>query len=245
MIRTLKSKAELTSCRERLRQRGLDFTDPRAFRFWRWPYKLRYRLDLPVADPLKSWDVATALEELERLAPDKSTPILDMGCFNSEIVYVLHRLGYRCVHGCDLNPSCRWMPFWNHIKYAFADLTRTPYRDKSFGVITCLSVVEHGVPIDAFVEEVARLIRPGGLFLFSTDFDAIGSPHQIDPNLRLFGQPWTLFTPETLDALISRFRQRGFTLSAPEQVDTSHVDCPVHWQNENYTFVLVGLKAPE
>ncbi|MDX2035399.1 MAG: class I SAM-dependent methyltransferase [Isosphaeraceae bacterium] len=244
MLITLKNREELDACRRRLRDRGLDFSTPDALGFWRWPYRLRYRIPLPTADTLKSWDVAHAVEEIERFALDRATPILDMGCFNSEVVYVLHRLGYTEIHGCDLNPSCRWMPFFPSIRYRLADLTKTPYADRSMGVITCLSVVEHGVPIEPFVDEVARLLRPGGLFLFTTDYDATGAPHEIPPGTRLFGQPWTLFDPKSLQALIDRFLAKGFTLARPELNDPHHEERPVLWEGQNYTFVMVGLRAP-
>lgn len=244
MIRTLKTQDELQACRTRLKERGLDFTDPKALALWRLPYKIRYRLDLPSADPIKSWDVLHAIELIEEHVPDRDAPILDMGCFNSEVVYGLQRLGYRQVHGCDLNPSCRWMPYWNKIKYRHADLTKTPYADHTFGAITCLSVVEHGVPLDPFADEVTRLLKPGGLFLFTTDFDATGQTPEVDPETRLFGQPWTIFNPESLTALIDRFKSRGFRLARPDTTETDHAGRPIGWQGREYTFAMVGLIAP-
>ena len=244
MMITLKSESDLREGRARLRARGVDFTDPKRLGIWRLPYRLRFRVDLPDADPLKSWDVANALSLIEANVPDHEAPVLDMGCFNSEILYALHELGYRRVHGCDLNPLCRWMPYWHRIDYREADLTRTPYPDHEFAAITCLSVVEHGVPLDALAQEVARLLRPGGLFVFTTDFDATGSPHEISPEFRVFGQNWTIFSPETLAHLVGLFTSRGFTLIDPGSVDTTHDDRPVHWNGQDYTFVLVALRAP-
>ena len=81
---------------------------------------------------MKSWDVANALRVIEAAAPGRSTPVLDMGCYNSEVVYALHALGYRNVHGCDLNPLSRWLPYWHAVRYTPADLTATPYPDATF-----------------------------------------------------------------------------------------------------------------
>jgi SAM-dependent methyltransferase len=244
MMLTLKSDNDLRASRTLLRQRGLDFSDPKRLGLWRLPYKIRFRVDLPNADVLKSWDVANALRLIEANVPDHDAPILDMGCFNSEILYALHNLGYRDVHGCDLNPLCRWMPYWHKIDYRAADLTKTPYSDGQFAAITCMSVVEHGVPLEPFVDEVKRLLRPGGLFVFTTDYDASGTPHEIDPQLRLFGQTWTIFTPETLRALVDRFLARGFTYLDPGSLDGTHPESPVHWNDQDYTFVMVALRAP-
>jgi SAM-dependent methyltransferase len=244
MILTLKSDEDLRASRAKLRTRGLDFSDPKRLGLWRLPYKLRYRVDLPNADVLKSWDVANAISLIEANCPDKDAPILDMGCFNSEILYALHNLGYRKIHGCDLNPLVRWMPYWHKIDYRAADITKTPYESKSFAAVTCMSVVEHGVPLEPLADEVTRLLKPGGLFVFTTDYDASGGSHEIDPQFRVFGQSWTIFTPETLRAIVDRFQSRGFTYLDPASMDDRHSDRPVHWNGQDYTFVMVALRAP-
>lgn len=244
MMLTLKSMDEIHASRAQLRARSIDFMDRKKLGLWPLPYHIRYRMPLPNADLIKSWDVARATELIEQYISDNSTPLLDMGCFNSEIVYALHKLGYKQVHGCDLNPCCRWMPFWTSIKYRLADLTNTPYADKSFGALTCMSVIEHGVPLEPLANEVTRLIKPGGLFIFTTDYDATGAPHEIDPKFRVFGQSWTIFTPETLAKLVDLFLSRGFTYLNPTHLDGSHTQTPIHWNEQDYTFVMVALKGP-
>ncbi len=244
MIQTLKTLEEIHASRAGLKARGLDFTEPGRLRTWRLLWKLRFRNDLQPTDVMKSWDVDHALKIIEQHAPDRGTPVLDMGCFNSEVLYALHALGYRDVHGCDLNPLSRWMPYWTSIRYHVADLTKTPFPDGRFGVLTCLSVIEHGVPLDAMVAEVARLLRPGGLFLFSTDFDSSGRPHEIDPKFRVFNQSWRIFTPEELEGFIGKFRALGYTLLDPGQVDMTHPQNPIRWNEQDYTFTIVALKAP-
>ena len=247
MILTLKSTDELEASRRELAARGLDFSDPARARFWRLLYHARFRDALPPADLMKSWDVAQAIKILEAAVPDRTTPVLDMGCYNSEVVYALHALGYSRVHGCDLNPLCRWMPYWHAVRYACADLTATPYADGSFGAITCLSVIEHGVPLDAMAVEVDRLLPArGACSLFTTDFDGTGQSHAIDPRFQVFGQSWMIFGPETLEAVIDRFRTRGFALLRPDQPDgaQTHPERPISWNGEDYTFALVALRKP-
>ena len=245
MIRTLQSLEELRSCRQRLRERRLDFTHPSRVRFWRFLYQLRYRRELPVADIMKSWDVSNAMGLIENAVADRGSPILDMGCFNSEILYVLHGLGYRRLHGCDVNPMCRWMPFWHSIRYRMADLTRTAYPDRHFAAITCLSVIEHGVPLEGLVTEIFRLLRAGGLFVLTTDYDATGRRHVISKDFQVFGLGWRIFTPNDLSRLIEQFRKVGFLLMDPESINATHSECPVTWNGQDYTFVMVALKAPD
>jgi SAM-dependent methyltransferase len=245
MILTLRSTDELEASRRELAARGLDFSNPARARFWRLLYHARFRDTLPPADLMKSWDVAHSIKIIEAVMPDRSTPVLDMGCYNSEVVYALHALGYQHVHGCDLNPLCRWMPYWTAVRYACADLTATPYPDRSFGAITCLSVIEHGVPLGAMAAEVDRLLRPGGLFVFTTDFDGTGQPHTMDPRFQVFGQSWTIFNRETLDGVIDRFRNRDFTPLDPDQSVGIHHERPILWNGQSYTFALVALRKPE
>ncbi len=45
---------------------------------------------------------------------------------------------------------------------------RLPFADASFDVVYCCDVLEHVASVDAVVGEAARVLRPGGLFLFDT-----------------------------------------------------------------------------
>jgi len=162
MIRTLQSNSEIVSARDNLRKQGLDFSEPGSKRLWDTMYSLRFRTAAPPWEMMKSWDVANVLEIAERQFPQRDAPVLDLGCYNSAILWVLHRRGFGSLFGCDLNPLCKWMPYWNSIHYQAADLTHTAYPDHAYSLISCLSVIEHGVPLDALVTEVKRLLKPGG-----------------------------------------------------------------------------------
>lgn len=247
MIQTLQSWQEIQKSREQLKQKGLDFTNPLKTRWWRFLFDLRFRYKLlaPQPDITKSWDVAKSVELITSTIINKQAPILDMGCFNSEILYALHGLGYKNLHGCDLNPICRWMFFRHQIHYSVADLTQTSYPDQQFAALTCLSVIEHGVPQDNLVKEVRRILQPGGLFIFTTDYDATGQEHEISEDFRVFGQNWTIFNQETLQNLIQKFLDVGFSLLEADHALNTHTSCPIYWNGENYTFVMVALKAPE
>jgi len=240
----MQSATDLKASRDELRARGLDFTDQARTRVWRWLYTARFRRLAPVPQLEKSWDVANAVRLIEHHVPDRVSPVLDMGCFNSEVLYALHGLGYRVLHGCDLNPLCRWMPFWTRIQYTVADLTATPYPDRSFAALTCLSVVEHGVAVDRFAAEARRLLLPNGLLVLTTDFDGTGGAHHIPAEFRVFGQPWRLYDPAALRELIGRFEAVGFSLLDPASIGAAHTDRPINWYGQDYTFALVALRGP-
>ena len=243
MFRILQSQNELLKCRDQLRARGLDFTDRRRLRIWALAYSLRYRHSMPVPDVRKSWDVLHALAAIERSGIGPADPVLDMGCYNSEVLYVLHALGYCALHGCDLNPLCRRLPFWHRVHYRVADLTRTPYPDRSFAAITCLSVIEHGVSLESLVREVTRLLRPGGIFVLTTDYDA-SDRHVVSRGLEPFGLDWKIYSPAEIGRVLAEFRAAGFSLLDPEAVSWTHVERPITWNGHSYTFALAVLRAP-
>jgi SAM-dependent methyltransferase len=244
MIRTLQSNEEIVAARDRLRQRGLDFTVAGSKRWWDAMYTVRYRRMAPPWEMIKSWDVANVLEIAERRLPHRDAPALDLGCYNSAVLWVLHRRGFGPLFGCDLNPLCKWMPYWNRISYQTFDLTRTSYADHSYALITCLSVIEHGVPVDALVSEVTRLLKPGGIFVFTTDYDATGQTHVVAPELRPFGLDWKIYSQPELWEVIGKFQRAGLSLLEPENVADHHEACPITWEGQSYTFVMVALRAP-
>lgn len=51
------------------------------------------------------------------------------------------------------------------------DITKLPFRDDSFDFIMCVFVVEHMRPhvLSEFLQEIYRVLKPGGQFLVSTD----------------------------------------------------------------------------
>lgn len=244
MILTLQSQEEIRRCRDRLLARGLDFTQTGRLGIWPTLYRLRYRTRPPAVDIMKSWDVANAVQIIEQTITDPRSPILDMGCFNSEILYALHAIGYQRLYGCDLNPLCRWMPFWHRIRYCSTDLTCTSYADRSFAAVTCISVIEHGVSSERLLQEVTRLLRPNGVFIFTTDYDATPQRHERESAVCEFGLTWKIFTPEGLSRLIASFINIGFSLMDPEQLQETHSACPISWHGQEYTFALVALRAP-
>ena len=244
MIRTLQSNEEIVSARDCLRERGLDFSEAGSKRIWDAMYSLRFRATAPPWEMMKSWDVANVLAIAEQRIPQHNAPILDLGCYNSAILWVLHRRGFGPLFGCDLNPLCRWMPYWNHIRYDTADLTHTSYPDHLYALISCLSVIEHGVPVDALVSEVTRLLKPGGIFVFTTDYDATGDSHRVAPESRPFGLDWKIYSRPGLWEIIAKFQRAGLSLLEPDDVDDHHEARPIAWEGQSYTFVMVALCAP-
>jgi SAM-dependent methyltransferase len=189
-------------------------------------------------DSVKSWDVLRSLNAIDSNGgPD--TPVLDMGSVGCAILPALHRLGYRRLAGIDLNPQVRHMPHSGEIDYRVGDMTATGWPDGSFGAITAISVIEHGVPDEALLREVSRLLAPGGIFCFSTDY----WPDKIDTSdVRLFGLPWRIFSADEIEALVETAGAHGLEPAGdPGAAIRAAGERPVRFEGRDYTFLFGAL----
>ena len=198
-------------------------------------------------DPIKGWDVLKIL----RAVTETTTPtsaILDIGSVACPVLASLHQLGYRDLHGVDLDPHVREMPLSQQIDYRQADMTATPWPDGTFSAITAVSVIEHGFDQSALLDEVARLLRPGGVFIFSTDY----WPQKISTaGLRLFGLDWRIFSATEVAELIAAARERGLhPIGDPSTVLREPLAerarrRPISYKRLDYTFLYGALLRGE
>jgi SAM-dependent methyltransferase len=191
-----------------------------------------------IPDPIKSWDVLRALEAIgETCGPEDQ--VLDMGSVGSAIPPALHRLGYTAVHGIDLDPQVTRMAHADAVHYAVGDMTASPYEDQFFCAITAISVIEHGFQPDALLREVARLLKPGGFFFFSTDY----WPEKIDTShVPLFGMSWDIFSAEEIERFLADAEAFGLLPTTAPSTALRAVDGrPISYQGFEYTFLAGGL----
>lgn len=98
---------------------------------------------------------------------------LDLGCAGGFMADALARRGAR-VTGID--PAARAVAAatahaareGHDIRYDVGVGEALPYADASFDVVVCVDVLEHVADLAAVMAETARVLRPGGLFLFDT-----------------------------------------------------------------------------
>lgn len=103
--------------------------------------------------------------------PPSSLRVLDIGCGAGFLTNDLARAGFQ-VTGADLSPSslavARAHDITGAVDHVLADAYCLPFPAASFDVVTCLDFLEHVDDPAAVVEEAARVLRPGGLFVFHT-----------------------------------------------------------------------------
>jgi 2-polyprenyl-6-hydroxyphenyl methylase/3-demethylubiquinone-9 3-methyltransferase len=110
----------------------------------------------------------------ERLGLDPvRTPLLDVGCGGGLIAEEFARMGFP-VSGVDASPGsietarghARQQGY--EIDYTVGTAESLPYAAGTFGVVACCDVLEHVADVDLVLSEVARVLRPRGVFVYDT-----------------------------------------------------------------------------
>lgn len=104
--------------------------------------------------------------------------VLDVGCGDGQVSRLAVRGGATRVVGVD--------PTWNQLvtadargggaSYARAGAGRLPFRSGSFDAVVACLVFEHIRDVDDAIAEVARVLRPGGRFLFFLNHPLLQTP---------------------------------------------------------------------
>jgi SAM-dependent methyltransferase len=192
----------------------------------------------PHGDLPKCWDSLAALQGILKKT-DRNSAVLDAGGeLYSVILPWLYLYGYRNLTAINLAFDCptRRGP----ICYETGDITRTRFADEQFDGVTCLSVIEHGIDLDAFFGESARILKPGGVLVVSTDY----YPRPINTEgFFAYGRPVHIFCREEIEEAFAIARRHGLKLTGP--VDLECTETPVEWPGFSlkYTYLAFLQKS--
>jgi SAM-dependent methyltransferase len=196
----------------------------------------RGRLAFTVGDSRKSWDVLATVRILEAERLQNET-VVDLGAFASEILCCLHRARFTRLVGIDLNPAVRDMPFGNAIEWWVGDMMATGLPSGCAGAVTSISAIEHGFDLERLLAEVARLLRPSGLFVGSTDY----WPEKIDTTgQRVLGMDWCIFSEAEIHQFIEAAGRFG--LFPIGKVDCGAAARCIDFEHRQYTFGWFALR---
>jgi SAM-dependent methyltransferase len=236
-MEVLQTNEQIREARERLVERNLSaLPGPFEQSVKRLVSRTRLHRPLIMGDYVKSWDVLATVRLLEeKLAKDD--PILDFGCYASEILIALYKAGFTNLSGVDLDPRISRMPHADRIRYRVGDFMNTPFEDASFQAITSISVIEHGFNGPRLFAEVSRLLRPGGYFIASFDYwqkkiDTTGT--------RFFDMDWLIFSEQDVQQLLCQAAEHG--LHPIGDLNFEGRDKAVKHGGYEYTFAWLALQ---
>jgi SAM-dependent methyltransferase len=185
----------------------------------------------------KNWDSLAALACILQSTP-VSASILDAGAaLYSVVLPWLFLYGYRNLIGInqEFDRTLRRGP----IRYERGDITQSRFGANTFDVVVCQSVLEHGVDVPAYLKEMARILRPGGLLITSVDYYA----EPVDTRGQTpDGLPYRVFTRAEVSAILSAAESRGLGLTGP--LDLACEERAVEWTAFGlaYTYLLFTLR---
>jgi 2-polyprenyl-6-hydroxyphenyl methylase/3-demethylubiquinone-9 3-methyltransferase len=160
--------------------------------------------------------------------------VLDLGCAGGFLAEALHDRGARVT---GLDPAREAIAAARahaeagekSIRYDVGTGEEMPYDDACFDAVACVDVLEHVRDLDQVLREVARVLRPGGLFVFDTinrnPVSRLAVITMAEDVLRLLPKgthdPDMFITPAELRAALSRagLTPGAFTGLGPRGVD--------------------------
>jgi len=122
------------------------------------------------------------------------------------------------------------------IRYLRGDITKLAFGDAHFGMVFCQSVIEHGVPLERYFAEMARVVKPGGLLVTSTDY---WEPKLMVQDARAYGEPVDVFDAGQIRQTLELARQAGWEPTCPPEFDCR--DRVVYWERMDIRFTFYSL----
>jgi SAM-dependent methyltransferase len=235
-MQVLLNRTQINRARQELVAKGASFVSSPLTAFLR---RIGFVGGICVGDKVKSWDVLSILKFIEKNV-QKDEPILDIGCYASEVIVALHKLGYTNLTGIDLDSKINQMPHGNSIQYQIANFKQTTFENASFSAITSISVIEHGFEEQALLKEMSRLLRSQGYFIASFDY----WPDRIDTRgEKIFGMDWKIFSRQDVADLIEHATAYG--LHPVGELNYEGREATIQYSRWKYTFGWLALQKKD
>ena len=215
---------------------------------WRRATDEAKRLRLPLHRDLpKNWDALGAVGAVLELVDDgtRSARVMDAGSARySPVLPWLRLYGFGAAAGSLIGINLEFgdQVTRDGVVFRYGDVTDTGLPSGHLDAITCMSVIEHGVPLEGFLAESARLLRPGGILCVSTDYDQ--DPPDTTGKV-IYGSQVHIFSPQEIRDLVETADRHGLELVGTlDDATLSHTERPVHWSRVDldYTFILLTFR---
>lgn len=181
--------------------------DPEIERLNNLAYKLGGRIASPPGEGTFGETVANDVINALLHALGKAVKgmrILEVGCFTGYLLDKLGKMGAIAI-GCEPGSQALVAREKYHLEIV-EDMFRPELFQEPFDCVYSHCVLEHIVNPKAFIHDIARVLKPGGLAFFGVP-NCLKDLEAGNPNL-LLHEHWTYFTPESAVFLV---RSCGYT----------------------------------
>ncbi len=183
-------------------------------------------------DKCKNWDSLICFKSIVSTIP-RNASILDAGGeLYSKILPWLRGVGYSDLTAINLTFSHL---IKNGIKYIYGNIESTEFSNNSIDVVTCLSVLEHGINQYKFFNEMSRIMRSGSPLYISVDYeyDKINCDGII-----AFDVPMMIFSKDDINQMLDISSKYGFK---HPKVNLHKTNKPVTWNGKSYGFFYIEM----
>ncbi len=150
-----------------------------------------YRHNEAYAEFLAGWDEGFYAKYADTLSPTlPGARVLDIGCGVGQVVRRLKDAGFDAC-GVEVSEPNVAKAKGFGLKCELYDGRQLPFPDQSFAAVGALNVLEHVEEPEAFIQELVRVVQPGGKVVLSSPnfFRALGF-RDYHPRMRGIGNKW-------------------------------------------------------
>jgi SAM-dependent methyltransferase len=160
------------------------------------------KIGVTVTDTNKIWEIANVTMTLKELKIPTDAKIVGLGAYNEPSLWALHLLGWSDLYGVDRNEKIYDQPFYNKIRYSYADIENTHFPPRLFDAALCLRVLADDSNLGLVFQEASRILKPGGFLIATVDF--------YPKKLKGHRSRRKIFSSSELLELIDSARKNGF-----------------------------------
>ena len=195
----------------------------------------------------KNWD----FWQLLKFQPFKNKRVVDLGCGGLHLLNFLASMQFNNLIGIDLSLSLsdRIYPYFYSLnakralrpayKLRKGTIERTGFDKDSFDFAISLSVIEHGVNLEKFFGETARILTNGAILYLSTDY---WEPKiYTDKSTQMYGTDWNIFSKKEITNLIDVAKKHGFYVNNGNEIPKVK-DAVIYNRSIGYTFCSIEMK---
>ena len=128
-------------------------------------------------DELGTVSQPNSVQTFQRYVKDKSKYIIDVGCGTGLVGLQLKKLGYKNFDGVDLSQEMIEIAIDRGYASLFlGNLNETlPIKSNQYEAAICVGVFTHGHVGPSRLEELTRIVKPGGILCFTVNEDVYES----------------------------------------------------------------------